>query len=87
MKKEKRNYYFVAGSICFLAVILNHQFRILSLIFGANIEALLSGALTGLGFLLEWIGLYHDTHDVSFMQRKKDLFSRNKKIQTSCKSK
>lgn len=39
-------------------------------------EALLSGALTGLGLLLELIGFYHDTHDVPFMQKKKALFSR-----------
>lgn len=78
MARKKRNYHFVAGSICFLAVILNHQFGILLLVFGANMEALLSGALTGLGLLLELIGFYNDTHDVPIMQKKKALFSREK---------
>lgn len=78
MEKKKRNYYFFAGGMCFLAVILNHQFGILSLVFGANMEALLSGVLTGLGLLLELIGFYNDTHDVPFMQKKKALFSREK---------
>lgn len=41
-------------------------------------EALLSGALTSLGLLFELIGFYNDTHDVPFMQKKKDLFSREK---------
>lgn len=66
------------SGVCFLAAILNHQFGILSLVFGANMEALLSGAFTGLGLLFELIGFYNDMHDVPFMQRKKALFSRKK---------
>lgn len=76
MKKKKLNNYLVACILCFVVVLLNHQFGILSLIFRENISEFVAGALTGLALLLEMIGIYNNNHDKTFKQRKKEFFSK-----------
>jgi len=69
-RTHKINKYFRAGLACFVVVILDRQFGILSCIFQENIDELVSGALCSLGLLFEFIGLYNNNHDVSFRQKK-----------------
>lgn len=78
MKKNKLNKYFVIGILCIVIVLLNHQFEILSYIFRDIVSELVAGALTGLGLLLEFIGLYNNNHNNTFKERKKEIFARKK---------
>jgi transcriptional regulator with XRE-family HTH domain len=76
MKKTKLNRYFVVGILCFSVVLLNHQFAILSYVFRDNISDFVEGALTGLGLLFEFIGLYNNNHDKSFKEKKREFYTR-----------
>lgn len=67
---------FIIGGICFLLVILNHQFGVLTMIFNNPIDDFMAGALTSLGILFEFIGFYNNNHEVSLKQRKQELFTR-----------
>lgn len=78
VKRKKLNQYFIIGSICFLLVILNHQFELLALIFNNPIDDFIAGALTSLGILFEFVGFYTNNYEVSLKQRKKELFMRKK---------
>ena len=78
MKAKKLNNYFITGGVCFLIVILNHQFDILSFVFRDNVDDFIAGVLTSLGTLFEFIGIYNNNHNVTFKQRKKELFLRYK---------
>lgn len=75
-KRKKLNKYFIIGGLCFLFVILNHQFKMLSLVFNNPIDDLVAGALTSLGILFEFVGFYNNNHEVSLKQRKRELFMR-----------
>ena len=70
-KAGKLNKYFVLGLTCFVVVLLNCQFEILSFVFQENVDAFVSGGLCGLGLLFEFIGFYNNNHDVTFKERKK----------------
>ena len=74
VKRKKINKCFVIGGICFLLVILNHQFEVLSLIFNSPIDDFVAGALTSLGIVFECVGFYNNNHQVSLRQRKRELF-------------
>lgn len=76
VKRKKLNRYFIIGGICFLLVIFNHQFEILSLIFRNPIDDFVAGALTSMGILFEFVGFYNNNHEVSLKQRKQELFMR-----------
>ena len=76
VKRKKLNKCFIIGGICFLLVILNHQFGILTLIFNNPIDDFMAGALTSLGILFEFIGFYNNNHEVSLKQRKQELLMR-----------
>ena len=52
VKRKKLNKCFIIGGICFLLIIFNHQFEILSLIFRNPIDDFVAGALTSMGILL-----------------------------------
>lgn len=73
MKKNKINYYLMAGLACITLVILDQQFNILSYVFIENITEFVCGMLIGLGLLFELIGIYNNNHETSFRQRKKEL--------------
>ena len=77
-KRKKLNKCFIIGGICFLLVILNHQFGVLAMIFNNPIDDFVAGALTSLGILLEFVGFYNNNHEVSLKQRKKELFMHKK---------
>lgn len=74
VKRKKINKCFIVGGICFLLVILNHQFEVLSLIFNNPIDDFVAGALTSLGIVFEFVGFYNNNHQVSLRQRKQELF-------------
>ena len=74
VKRKKINKCFVIGGICFLLVILNHQFEVLSLIFNSPIDEFVAGALTSLGIVFEFVCFYNNNHQVSLRQRKRELF-------------
>ena len=74
VKRKKINKCFIVGGICFLLVILNHQFEVLSLIFNSPIDDFVTGALTSLGIVFEFVGFYNNNHQVSLRQRKQELF-------------
>lgn len=74
MKRKKLNKYFIIGGICFLLVILNHQFEVLSLVFNNPIDDFVAGALISLGILFEFVGFYNNNHEMSLKQRKQGLF-------------
>lgn len=76
VKRKKINKCFIIGGICFLLVILNHQFGVLAMIFNKPIDDFVAGALTGLGILFEFVGFYNNNHAVSLKQRKQELFMR-----------
>lgn len=76
IKRKKLNKYFIIGGICFLFVILNHQFEVLSLVFNNPIDDFVAGVLTSLGILFEFVGFYNNNHEVSLKQRKRELFMR-----------
>lgn len=76
VKRKKLNKYFIIGGICFLLVIFNHQFGVLTMIFNNPIDDFMAGALTSLGILFELIGFYNNNHEVSLKQRKQELFMR-----------
>lgn len=78
VKRKKVNKCFIIGGICFLLVILNHQFEVLAMIFHDPIDDFAAGALTGLGILFEFVGFYNNNHEVSFKQRKQEFFIRKK---------
>ncbi len=77
MKAKKLNNYFLAGMVCLLVVLLNHQFNILSFVFQEHIDDFVAGALTSLGLLFELIGFYNNNHDKTLKQRKKELLSKS----------
>ena len=72
-RRRKMNQYFFAGGICFLLVILNHQFGLLTSIFINPIDDLVAGALTSMGLFFEFVGFYNNNHEVSLKQRKQEL--------------
>ncbi len=74
VKRKKVNKYFIIGGICFLLVILNHQFEVLAMIFNNPIDDFAAGALTSLGIFFEFVGFYNNNHEVSLKQRKQELF-------------
>ena len=74
VKRKKLNKCFIIGGICFLLVILNHQFGVLAMIFNNPIDDFAAGALTSLGILFEFVGFYNNNHEVSLKQRKQELF-------------
>lgn len=74
VKRKKLNKCFIIGGICFLLVILNHQFGVLAMIFNNPIDDFVAGALTSLGILFEFVGFYNNNHEVSLKQRKQELF-------------
>ena len=76
VKRKKLNKCFIIGGICFLLVILNHQFGVLAMIFNNPIDDFVAGALTSLGILFEFVGFYNNNHEVSLKQRKQELFMR-----------
>ncbi len=76
VKRKKLNRYFIIGGICFLLVIFNHQFEMLSLIFQNPIDDFVAGALTSMGILFEFVGFYNNNHQISLKQRKRELFMR-----------
>lgn len=76
VKRKKLNKCFIIGGICFLLVILNHQFEVLAMIFNNPIDDFVAGALTGLGILFEFVGFYNNNHEDSLKQRKQELFMR-----------
>ena len=76
VKRKKLNKCFIIGGICFLLVILNHQFGVLAMIFNNPIDDFAAGALTSLGILFEFVGFYNNNHEVSLKQRKQELFMR-----------
>ena len=61
-----------------MLVILNHQFRVLAMIFNNPIDDFVAGALTSMGILFEFVGFYNNNHEVSLKQRKQELFMRKK---------
>lgn len=56
---------------CFVVVIFNRQFEVLSYIFQKNIDEFVSGMLCGLGLLFEFIGFYNNNHDITLKERKR----------------
>ena len=76
VRRKNLNKHFIIGGICFLFVILNHQFEVLSLIFNNPIDDFMAGALTSLGILFEFVGFYNNNHEVGLKQRKQKLFMR-----------
>ena len=74
VKRKKLNKCFIIGGICFLLVILNHQFGVLAMNFNNPIDDFAAGALTSLGILFEFVGFYNNNHEVSLKQRKQELF-------------
>ncbi len=74
VKRKKLNKCFIIGGICFLLVILNHQFGVLTMIFNNPIDDFMAGTLTSLGILFEFIGFYNNNHEISLKQRKQELF-------------
>ena len=77
VKRKKLNKCFIIGGICFLLVILNHQFGVLAMNFNNPIDDFAAGALTSLGILFEFVGFYNNNHEVSLKQRKQELFMRS----------
>ena len=75
-KRKKLNKCFIIGGICFLLVILNHQFGVLAMIFNNPIDDFVAGALTSLGILFEFVAFYNNNHEVSLKQRKQELLMR-----------
>ncbi len=73
-KRKKLNRFIMAGVLCMLLVILDHQFGLLCRIFVPPIDDFLAGALTGLSIAFNLIGLYNNNHEISLRQRKKELF-------------
>lgn len=73
-KTQKMNHYFKLGSLFFVIILLDHQFNVLSYIFKPNAAEFVTGALTGLGIVLELVGLYNNNHDIPLRQRKKIFF-------------
>ncbi len=76
VKTRRLNVYMITGMICIVMVLLNHQFGVLSFIFKENVDDFVAGALTSIGILSEIIGVYNNNHDITFYQRKKELFSK-----------
>lgn len=74
-KSKKLNNYFIIGLICFL-VIFDKQFDLLSYIFQENVGELVAGALTSLGLLFEFIGLYNNNNDISLAEKKKSFLGK-----------
>lgn len=75
IKKEKLNTYFIIGGVCFLVVILNHQYGLLTVVFNNPIDEFVAGILTSAAMLFEFIGFYNNNHKISLKQRKRELFS------------
>ncbi len=74
VKTRKLNMYMISGLLCIVAVLLDNQFGVLSVIFRENVDDFVAGGLTGLGIVLECCGLYNNNHSVTLRQRKKELF-------------
>lgn len=70
-KAGKLNKYFMLALACFVVVIFNRQFEVLSYIFQKNIDEFVSGMLCGLGLLFEFIGFYNNNHDITLKERKR----------------
>ncbi len=75
VKTRKLNTYMISGLLCIVAVLLDNQFGVLSVIFRENVDDFVAGGLTGLGIVLECCGLYNNNHSVTLRQRKRELFS------------
>lgn len=73
-KRKKLNRFIMAGVLCMLLVILDHQFGLLSMIFVSPVDDFMAGTLTGLSISFNLIGLYNNNHEISLRQRKQELF-------------
>ena len=76
-KKKKLNHYFMLGGLCFLIIIFDRQFSILSYIFKENIPDFVNGALCSLGLLFEFIGFYNNNHEITLKEKKMNLFNKS----------
>lgn len=75
-KKKKINHYFMLGGLCFLIVICDRQFGVLSFVFKNHISDFVNGALCSLGLLFEFIGFYNNNHEVTLKEKKIKLFNK-----------
>lgn len=73
-KKKKINKYFIMGAICFLIVVFDRIFNILSFVFKENISEFVCGALCGLALVFEFTGFYNNNHEVTLRDKKLSLF-------------
>ena len=76
VKTRKLNVYMITGMLCIMIVLLDHQFGVLSLVFKENVDDFVAGALTSIGLLMEFVGIYNNNHDKTLSQRKKELLSK-----------
>ena len=73
-KKKKLNIYFILGAICFLLIICDRHFNILSYVLKDNISEYVRGALCGLGLIFEFIGFYNNNHEMTLREKKIKAF-------------
>ena len=76
-KKKKLNHYFMLGGLCFLIVICDRQFSILSYVFKDNISDFVNGALCSLGLLFEFIGFYNNNHEITLKEKKMKFLNKS----------
>lgn len=75
-KDRKTNKYLVFGNIILVVELLNNTFGFLNSIFSTNVVEFLHGFLFSLGITLNFCGVYINSHNISFCEKKKEFIKR-----------
>ena len=76
--RKKINRYIIVGNILIALGIIHTQYNYLNYIFTSNFADLAQGLLYGAGMMLDIIGIYNNSHQISFCEKKKTLIKKIK---------
>lgn len=76
---KRLNKYLKLGALCIILALLDNQFFYFNYLFTSNMSDFMSGLLYSSGICLEIIGIYNNSHNISFCEKKKQFIKSLKK--------
>ncbi len=71
---KRLNIYLKLGALCIILSLLDNQFSYFNYLFTSNMSEFMSGLLYSGGICLEVIGIYNNSHNISFCEKKKTIY-------------
>ena len=79
IKNSKRiNKYIIIGNLIIVMALLHNEFSYLNYIFTPNAADFVQGCLYGMGIVLDLIGVYNNSHNITVCEKKKELIKKLK---------